>query len=555
MKVPISIPPGIDLDDTTFSTGQTAWADVGNVRFWRGQPQTIGGWQRLVVNPVSGICRKIFPWTDNSGNINIGFGTHTHLQVWLGGTLFDVTPTSFVAGNVDGLAGLGWGTGAYGAGLYGEATNEVDYPLTWSLDTYGQNLIACPRGQTIFQWTNNTATPAAPITNAPAAVTCALVTTTRQIMALGCNDNETSNFNARAIRFSDIENPTVWTPTVSNAAGEFIIDCDGVIKTAKLMGEAVAVWTDDDLFLGQYDPSLNAAGQVNGWDFKQVGEKCGLIGVNAVTILAEQLAYWMGSNGQFYEYSLGGAPQIVPSPVQDDVFSNLVPAQNDKVMCSSCAQFGEIRWDYPDIRDQPTPIYLYDSNGAILTDASGAPLTEPIPTNNFENSRYVVYSTGGNLSPIGSYQRLNTIWSRGFMVRTAYVDASTNLQYPIGVDNSGLAFYHELGQSADGAAFDWYAQTADFYASDNVEQLLKIRSIWPDVHGQLGTINLTIKTRLYPQDANVRSKGPFLLTPGRSKKDFLATGRIIALRYEGNSAPTFARLGMPVYDAIDAGLR
>ena len=554
MKIPITIPPGIDIDDTTFSVGQSAWADVGNVRFWRGQPQTIGGWQRLVVTPVSGICRKAFSWTDNSGNINLAFGTHTHLQIWLGGSLFDITPTSFVAGNVDGLAGLGWGTGAYGEGQYGEATNEVDYPLTWSVDTYGQNLIACPRGQTIFQWTNNTATPAAPITNAPAAVTCALVTTTRQIMALGCNDIETGLFNPRCIRFSDIENPTVWTPTVSNAAGEFILDCDGIIKCAKMIGNYVAVWTDDGLYLGQYDPTLNAAGEVNGWTFPQVGEKCGVIGVNAAIVLSEQIAYWMGSNGQFYEYTLGGAPQIIPSPLQNDVLSNIVPAQNDKIMCSSCAEFGEIRWDYPDVRDAPTPIYLYDAQGALLLDASGQPLTEPIPTNNFENSRYVVYSTGGNLSPIGSYQRLNTIWSRGFMVRTAYVDAGP-VPYPIGVDNSGLAYYHELGQSADGAAFDAYAETADFYASQDVEQILKIRGIWPDVQGQVGTMNLTVKTRLYPQDANLRVKGPFLLTPGRSKKDFLATGRIVRLRYESTSAPMFWRIGQPVYDAIDAGLR
>ena len=554
MKIAVNIPPGIDLDDTTFLTGQSAWADVANVRFWRGQPQTIGGWQRLVVNALSGICRKVFSWTDNSGQINIGFGTHSNLQVWLAGVLYDITPSAFVPGNINGLAGLGWGTGAYGEGEYGESTSEVDYPMTWSLDTYGQNLIATPRGQTIFQWTNNTGTPAAPITNAPANVTCSVVTTTRQIMACGCNDVETGTFNPRCIRFSDIENPTQWTAEIDNAAGEFILDCDGIIKCARLIGNYVAIWTDDGLYLGQYDPTTNASGEVNGWTFPQIGEKCGIIGVNAGVVLSEQIAYWMGSNGQFYEYNLGGAPQIIPSPIQADVFANIVPAQADKIMCSSCAEFGEIRWDYPDVRDPAAPIYLFDSQGAVLLDQNNQPLEQPLESNNFENSRFVTYSTGGNLSPIGSYQRLNTIWSRGFMCRTAYVDAGP-VPYPVGVDNMALAYYHELGQSADGAAFDAYAETADFYASENVEQVLKIRGIWPDVQSQVGTVNLTVKTRLYPQDPNLRIKGPFLLTPGRPKKDFLATGRIVRFRYESTSAPMFWRIGQPVYDAIDAGLR
>ena len=79
--------------------------------------------------------------------------------------------------------------------------------------------------------------------------------------------------------------------------------------------------------------------------------------------------------------------------------------------------------------------------------------------------------------------------------------------------------------------------------------------MWPDVQTQTGALNLTVYARLYPQDPNVRTRGPFSLRPGQPKRDFLLTGRILRFRFESTSAPMFWRLGQPVYDAIPAGMR
>lgn len=558
MKIPLEIPPGIVVDDTTFSVGQSAWADVSNVRFWRGQPQVIGGWQRLTTTALTGVCRAIFPWTDNVGNLNIAFGTNSNLEVWLGGVLYDITPpmpgvitdnngdplldssgnpltdsTGFTPGNVDGTGGSGYGSGAYGDGLYGEPSPGTNYPMTWSLAPWGQTLMANPRGQSIFQWSNNPTVPAAALANAPAQVTYMLVTNTRQVMAFGCNDAITGVFNPRLIRFTDIENPTVWDTEVTNNAGDFVLQGSGQIVGAQLIGNYIFVWTDNELYLGTYDPTLNAGGLPNGWTFPPVAENCGLIGPNAAVIMSSQIAYWFGSNGQFHLCPLGGVPQIIPCPLQEDVFTHLAQGQQAKIVASTCSEFGEIRFDYPDTRDPAPP-------GGTMA--------------GIENSRYVVYSTGANESIAASYSTINTVWSRGFMIRTAYVDAGPS-QYPIAADYGGNIYYQELGQSADGATFDAYAETADFYASDNIEQVLEARGIWPDVQFQVGALNLTVYARLYPQDPHIRSRGPFGLAPGQSKRDFLITGRILRLRYESTSAPMFWRLGKPVYDAVPAGLR
>lgn len=59
-------------------------------------------------------------------------------------------------GQIDGLGGLGYGTGGYGSGNYGSPASGLTlYPRTWSLDNWGQNLVANPRGGAIYEWAPN----------------------------------------------------------------------------------------------------------------------------------------------------------------------------------------------------------------------------------------------------------------------------------------------------------------------------------------------------------------------------------------------------------------
>lgn len=92
MDIPIDIPSGLNSDDTTYSAAP-AWADGSNMRFREGRPQTIGGWESLTLDLLSGVCRAAMAWTDNNAaTLNIAFGTSSNLQVWQGGELVDVTP-------------------------------------------------------------------------------------------------------------------------------------------------------------------------------------------------------------------------------------------------------------------------------------------------------------------------------------------------------------------------------------------------------------------------------------------------------------------------------
>lgn len=161
MMVTLKIPAGLVLDDTSVKVGAGGWIDADKVRFWRGCPEVIGGWEQMQSAALTGKCRGLFSWVDDSGRFSVAMGTSEKLYVNQAGDDYDITPSSgFTEGLEDGTGGQGYGTGTYGTGLYSQPSTGDYFPLTWSKANYGQTLLANPRNQTIFQWSNDGAVPA-----------------------------------------------------------------------------------------------------------------------------------------------------------------------------------------------------------------------------------------------------------------------------------------------------------------------------------------------------------------------------------------------------------
>ena len=175
MRIPFEPPPGLVSDDTEFSASG-AWVDSNNMRWRLGKAETIGGWiDALSGETLTGVCRNVYGFVNANGTMNIVFGTHLKLELWYQSELYDITPAGLIDGSADSSGeGAGWGTGAWGEGTWGDPST-VYYARTWALDSYGNSLIANPRGGTIYQWEADPETPAVAITNAPAVVTYALI--------------------------------------------------------------------------------------------------------------------------------------------------------------------------------------------------------------------------------------------------------------------------------------------------------------------------------------------------------------------------------------------
>lgn len=503
MKVEFAPPAGLVSDETTFSTPQ--WVDGNNVRFRWGRPETIGGWATACSTALTGVCRNALAWADIAGNTNIAFGTHNALQVYVGGNLADITPGALPSGSIDGAGGPGYGTGNFDEGTYGTGSASSYYARTWSLATWGENLMACPRGGTIYLWENDTGVDAAAIANAPDNINVILVTPERIVLALGCNEEVSTDFNPMCIRGCKVGDYTDWTSGLAaDDAFEHILEGGGGrIVGAKMVGNYVAVWTDTSLHLGQY-----VGVSTQKFRFDPVANNCGLLGPNAGTVV-NGTAYWITPDLIPYAWQPGAPPQALPCPIRNDFADNLVSSQTEKVVACPIGKFGEIWWLYPDARD------------------------------GIENSRYIaVNPTEGT-------------WFKGQIARTAAIDAGPT-QYPLMATYAGATYWHENGNSADGSVLEWSLTSGDQYLS-KAQQVSVLRGIWPDFEDQQGPVSLSLTLRNYPQATTTYSKGPYALAPNASKRDFMASGRVVAMTFSGSSSPSFARFGKPVLDVVAAG--
>ena len=427
-----------------------------------------------------------------------------------GGSAVVIAPQrAWSGGAIDGAGSAGYGTGSYGGGAYGAPSTTDFFALTWSLAAWGQRLIANPRNQTLHLWGNDVGTRAQPIRNAPAQCTYALVAPQRQVFALGCTQ-ENGAFNPLCIRHSGVGDETQWTTLATSAstAREYVLPGGGRIVAGRVVGRYVLVWTNHALWLGTYQGQV---GKV--WSFDKVGDKCGLIGPNAAVVLGST-AYWISPDRQFHAYALGGAVQSLACPIRKAFADNLAPSQADKIVASSIAEFGEIRFDYPDARD------------------------------GFENSRYLAACVEG--PDAGA-------WYRGRMARTAMVDAGPQ-SYPVGVTFGGNVYWHEKGASADGAPLAWSLSTAALFLDENRTSLT--RKFFPDTGAdQKGAIRLTVTTYMAPNDRSPRTFGPYVIPADQPEIDLLAEGRLFQLDFSGFSAPAFMRLGRLLFDAKPRGRR
>lgn len=88
---PINFEPGVYPDDTP-RTAAGFFVASDKIRWVRKRAQTIGGWEQATTDSVEGICRNLFGWRSNDTIPQAAIGTHTHLQAYYDGDIYDITP-------------------------------------------------------------------------------------------------------------------------------------------------------------------------------------------------------------------------------------------------------------------------------------------------------------------------------------------------------------------------------------------------------------------------------------------------------------------------------
>jgi hypothetical protein len=367
------------------------------------------------------------------------------------GTVADITPTSFTTGDLNADQNLGYGGSFYGTSYYSTERPSDGVPeeaTSWSMDTWGQYLIACSsKDGKIYEWQLNTGTPAAAITNAPVGNGAIVVTEERFIFALGAGSNP------RLVQWCDREDNTDWTPTAINQAGDLELQTSGEIMCGIRVRGRTLILTSLDAHIATYN------GPPTVYGFERVGTSCGTISRMAA-VAVDEGAFWMGSKS-FFTYN-GSSVQEMACDVSDHVFKDINHAQKSKAFAVNNSQFGEVWWFYPS-------------------------------ADSLENDRYVVFD----------YKEGH--WNIGELSRSSAVDAGV-FSNPIMFDTSGNVLNHETGYSHNGS--ETFLESGPISIAQG-DQIAKVNEIIPDELNQ-GEVTLTFKTRFYPNDSEV-SHGPFAL--------------------------------------------
>ena len=440
MYIPLKLPPGIYRNGTEYQAAGR-WYDANLVRWYENTLRPIGGWRKRATGQMSGSCRGFLTWRDNDGDRFIAAGTNTKLYAMNeAGTLKEITPTGFTAGIANAVSTTGYGYSTYGSLAYGTArqdTGTITPATTWSMDTWGEYLVACSNADgKLYEWQLGFTTPtlAAAITNAPVNNKALLVTQERILFALGAGGNP------RKVQWCDQENNTQWTPAGDNLAGDYELATPGTLIAGKRVKGVNLLFTDVDVHTAQY------VGAPFVYGFEKAGSGCGLISAQSVAAI-DTAAIWMSKAG-FWIYD--GYVKPLPSDVSDYVFDNLNFNQASKIYAVHNSKYGEIWWYYP-------------SNGST------------------ENDSYVTFNYRENH------------WSIGLLARTAGADSGV-FANPLMVSTDGFVYEHEVGFAYDSASV--YAESGPVQLG-NGDNIMSVRQVVPDEQ-TLGEAVVSFKTRNYP---------------------------------------------------------
>ena len=403
--------------------------------------------------------------------------------------------------------GTGYGVAGYGFYGYGGVVptayrgvpiNAID----WTLDNWGQVLIANPLGGPIYSWdpTQGTAVANIIVAAPPVNQGAFVAMPQRQIIAWGSTFDGITD--PMLIRWCDVNNYDDWTATITNQAGSYRIPKGSRIVQGIQGPQQGLLWTDLSIWAMQY------VGPPYVYQFNELGTGCGLIGRKAAGSMGG-IVYWMGQS-QFYRLA-GSGVEPIRCPVWDVVFQDLDTANLDRIRVCANSRFGEISWHFPTI-----------GNGG-------------------ENYGYVKYNVILDQWDYGFNSTANP-----YVARSAWINQSV-LGPPIGAGLNQYLYQHETSTDADGVAMNSYFQTG-YFALTEADVKSFIDQVWPDMKwgyfggSQGANILLTFYVADYPGQTPL-AYGPYTLTQATTYITPRFRGRLVAIRIESNDTGSFWRLG------------
>ena len=430
------------------------------------------------------------------------------------------------------VSGTGWGAGTYSRGTWGSGASLTavgDILRIWTHDNFGEDLIINVRDGGIYYWDKSTssapfarAVPLSSLAGADAttptvAKQVLISDRDRHVIVFGCDaQNNIGVQDPLLIRFSDQENPLVWTAQPTNTAGDLRIGTGSEIITAVETRQQILVFTDRSLHAMQY------LGPPFTFGISLISENI-TIASPLSAIAVDDSVYWMGEE-EFYVYT--GQVQKLPCSVRSYVFGDFNTSQIEKVTAAVNSSFSEIWWFYPSAGSET-------------------------------NDKYVIFN----------YQE--QAWYYGTIARSAWIDRGI-AQYPISAGLDGYLYYHEFGQ--DDGSVNPPAAIPSFIESSQMsigagDNFVFLSRLIPDVtfdgsSSPTPSVSMTLETRQFPGTAYTGTKSNTVqrsaTVPVEQFTDQVFVrlrGRSFAFKIDSSDTGVEWRLGTPRVDLRPDGRR
>jgi len=472
----------------------------------------------------------------NANSFTIAVTTAATSTVVSGGGTGITVNFEITTGNVGGELGYGWGTDGWSRlewGLGGVTPIALE-PRLWWYDNFDNDLVANIQDGALYYWERGTnSSPATALTtraalletfpgasDVPEKVMQILVSQQdKHLLAFGCDPYGgagATDFDPLLIRWSDQDNPVVWTPTPTNSAGFLRVSRGSRIVRALPTRQEILTWTDTHLY------TLQFTGTTDVFTLQEYADNISIAGARAC-ISANNVTFWMGQD-KFYAYT--GRVETLPTTLRQQVFSDINLSAGYQIIAGTNEGWNEVWWIYPSA------------------------------TSNYPN-RYVIFNYN------------EKIWYYGNIDRTAWLDSPLRaspvaLNTPSGSD-TGYLYFQENGVDADGAPMESYILSNDFDIGDG-EQFMLTRRLLPDLNFTGSTavqpeVQIQLRPRRFPGNPatnSVTDEKAVIETTANSYTEQVyirARARQMGLKVGSTGLGVQWQLGNPRLDARQDGKR
>lgn len=573
---------GVIKTDSSYSQSGR-WIDSDKVRFVRGFPEKIGGWNELSDEggePIVGTPRGMHAWIDNAGTQYAAWGTEKRLYVTNAMQLvYDITPKR-ETGNltdpfttVNGSSIVTVADVAHGWTLTGNRATFSGASTVGGLNMNGEWTVASILGSDSFTFVHSgtassSATGGGTVTYSyeidPGLVDASVAAGwgTGWWGQEAWNEPRTEHTGTLKPRIWTLQNygedlyacfndsPIyVWDPDTGDTVATkltnsptfrtFIVTEERFVMGFCADGDQMLIkWADQDDATDWTATSTNTAGT------RRLAAGSEIVGAkvlaNGVTLV------W--TDQALYQFQYTGDQYIFNSRLAGNYCGLIGPL-------AVATQAGTAFWMGPDT------FWIFDGTAA-----------RPIP--NIDAVRQYVYSNlrefqsiKTNAGVVGKFNEVwwcypiddnleptryialsleTSAWVVGTLTRTCWSRLVIGTDHPLAMGTDGKLYKHEEGVDADGAAMHAYIESAPTEVNDG-GQMVEIFQFIPDMQRQVGDLTLTLTAKEWP-NASTSETETKTVTTTDDVIDTRLSGRQISVKIESNVVGGDFRLGKPRMD-------